>query len=99
MARYWCVKAVFAASTYKRPDRSSDSARDIYKNATMEKIALLRFLTERERATEVYMRSWEGHLAVGTIFVGLGRPLKCCAGNARPYLPSAEYHRGYWEYI
>lgn len=39
-----------------------DTARDIYKNATLEKAILLRFLISREKDTERFIRTWDSRL-------------------------------------
>ena len=41
-----------------------DTAKDIYRNATVEKIALIRFLMAREKTTDQNLRIWEHHLQV-----------------------------------
>jgi len=42
----------------------SDTARDIYRNATLEKTAFLRFLIAREKALHSNIQIWETQLAV-----------------------------------
>jgi predicted membrane-bound dolichyl-phosphate-mannose-protein mannosyltransferase len=49
-------------------DSQLDTAKDIYKNATLEKIALLRFLLVREKSAATNMHAWENHLTV-SLFV------------------------------
>jgi hypothetical protein len=41
-----------------------DTARDIYKNATLEQAVLLRLLISREKDTEKFIRGWESRLMV-----------------------------------
>ncbi|KAK0232420.1 hypothetical protein EDD85DRAFT_775123, partial [Armillaria nabsnona] len=41
-----------------------DTARDIYSNITQEKIALLRYLSQRQHAEQAHMSAWESHLSV-----------------------------------
>ncbi|KAK0204036.1 hypothetical protein DFS33DRAFT_855273 [Desarmillaria ectypa] len=39
-----------------------DTARDIYSNITQEKVALLRYLSQRQHAEHAHMSAWESHL-------------------------------------
>lgn len=41
-----------------------DTARDVYKNATLEKIELIRALLEREKASADHLQTWNVRLSV-----------------------------------
>lgn len=47
---------------------SSDTARDIYRNATLEHVALVRILAKRESEAEARMGAWENQLSVSPSF-------------------------------
>ena len=57
-----CVPAVFQLRALSHC--FIDTARDIYKNATLEKTALIRLLISREKATEKIIASWDHRLIV-----------------------------------
>ena len=51
----------------------SDLARDIYQNATIEKIALIRFILDREKKTAQYDEQLNQRIPVCTaIFISVG---------------------------
>ncbi|PBK70947.1 hypothetical protein ARMSODRAFT_884180 [Armillaria solidipes] len=54
-----------------------DTARDIYSNITQEKIALLRYLSQRQHAEQAHMSAWESHLSVLPFLVFLSPAHPC----------------------
>jgi hypothetical protein len=46
-----------------------DLARDTYKNATLEKIAFLQHLTQREKVLEAQLSMWNISLSVGEVSI------------------------------
>lgn len=63
LARYWYLHFLLV---FNLTEPVVDTAREIYKNITLEKAALIQFIISREKTTDLIMRNWENHLLVCT---------------------------------
>jgi hypothetical protein len=61
----WCVSAELAAVSLTF--HYQDTAKDIYRNITLEKVALIRFILEQQKPFAAARQNWERSFIVGTI--------------------------------